>query len=457
MDFIGKRIIVGVSGSIAAYKAPLLVREIIRRGGEVRVVMTPSAAQFVSPLALQNLSKAPVAVEMFDPAAQAGGSWHIHLARECDAMIIAPASAATLARLAAGLADVALITVAISLPPGTPLLVAPAMDAEMWQHPAVQRNARQIVLDGAILIPPAEGELASGLSGVGRLPKIETLTEELWNALNATAEFTSKTGEISPKTVRRAAETPLNPLHETVERDRLNAEIALEELKRSRSAKPSAWQGKTVMITAGPTYEAIDDVRFIGNYSSGKMGFALAAAARDAGADVVLIAGPVNLPTPGGVRRIDVSSAEAMFAAAAEHFPAADCAVFAAAVADFAPDAPAKGKLKKEALGEEMTLRLVRTPDVLASLGARKRTGQVVVGFALESDDELVNGRKKLRTKHADMIVVNSANKPGSGFQGDDNTVTIISETTPDLQLPRMSKRDCAEAILAQAARLLAP
>lgn len=450
MDFTGKRIIVGVSGSIAAYKAPLLVREIIRRGGEVRVVMTPSAVQFVSPLAMQNLSKAPVAIEMFDPATQSGGSWHIHLARECDAMIIAPASAATLARLATGLCDTALVTVALSLPHGVPLVVAPAMDSDMWLHPAVQRNAEQIARDGAIVIPPGEGELASGFSGVGRLPDIEVLVAELWKAV----------GEVMP------AEDMLRVFEDNAENDTLQAEIALAELKRKQGITTettattsadfmAALSGKKILITAGPTYEKIDDVRFIGNFSSGKMGLALAAVARASGADVVVIAGPMQLPTPEGVRRIDVTSAAEMFAAASEHFPHSDCAIFAAAVADFTPAAPAPGKLKKEGFGAEMTLTLTRTIDILATLGAQKKEGQIVVGFALEAENELDNGRKKLRTKNADMIVVNSAGKPGSGFQGDDNTIIIIAETAPDQPLPRMSKQQCAAAILSRVGEMM--
>ncbi|GAB1429948.1 hypothetical protein MASR2M18_07810 [Ignavibacteria bacterium] len=468
MDFTGKRIVLGVSGSIAAYKTPLLVREIIRRGGSVRVILTPSAAKFVSSLALQNLTKASVIVEMFDTSVQSGGSWHIHLAQECDAMIIAPASAATLARLATGLCDSALIAVAVSLPQEIPLLVAPAMDSDMWRHPTTQRNIKQIKADGAIIIQPDKGELASGLYGVGRLPETDVLANALANALSSSGSISrTETHYVSDEIVSMYAEKSSNPLQESVERDIWNVEMALEELKNSATDKRSTennthislaelpvFRGKNVLITAGPTYEKIDDVRFIGNFSSGKMGFALAEAARTAGANVTLIAGPTQLATPEGVQRIDVVSAAEMFAVAAEHFQTADCAVLAAAVADFTPAEVSSGKLKKEALGEEVTLRLLRSPDILATLGKRKTGRQVVIGFALEAENEIENGRKKLHNKNADMIIVNSAAKPGSGFQGDDNTVVIISKFAADRPLPRMSKRECAAEIIKYAAEL---
>lgn len=468
MDFTGKRIILGISGSIAAYKAPLLVREILRRGGEVRAILTPSAAKFVSPLTLQNLTKKPVVVEMFDTSIQSGGSWHIHLAQECDAMIIAPASIATLARLTIGLCDSALIAVAVSLPQDIPLLVAPAMDSEMWRHPATQRNIKQIKADGAIIIPPDEGELASGLCGVGRLPDIGVLADTLANALSSPeGRLRTGTSYVSDEIVSTYAAKSSNSLQESVERDRWNVEMALEELKNSAADKQStenntdisfteipAFRGKNVLITAGPTYEKIDDVRFIGNFSSGKMGFALAEAARAAGAHVTLISGPTQLPTPEGVQRIDVVGAAEMFAVVAKHFQTADCAVLAAAVADFTPAAVVSGKLKKETLGEEMTIRLVRSPDILATLGKSKTGRQVVIGFALESENEIENGRKKLHGKNADMIIVNSAAKSGSGFQGDDNTVVIISKFAADRPLPRMSKRECAAEIIKYAAEL---
>ncbi len=470
MNFSGKRIILGVCGSIAAYKAPLLAREIIKYGGEVRVVMTRAATKFVAPLTLQNLTKAPIIIEMFDSSIQSGGSWHIHLARECDAMIIAPTSAATLSRIATGLCDTALITTALSLPQSAPLLLAPAMDSEMWLHPATQRNAAQVQSDGAIVISPSDGDLASGFSGIGRLPDIDVLLAALSEALNL-PKYQYKTPEtfISDDSENRFAETSTRPLQETIENDKLNAELAFVEIKREYSAAQAErahktknttieadfLKGKKIIITAGPTYEKIDDVRFIGNFSSGKMGFALAEVASNAGANVTLIAGPVQLSTPQGVRRIDVTSAAEMYAAVSYQFSQYDCAVFAAAVADFTPVNPTIGKIKKESISNEFDLRLEQTRDILAEMGKCKAAHQIIAGFALESENEINNGRKKLAAKNADLIIINSVNKHGSVFQSDENTITIISQSKPDRPLPRMSKKECAMEILRSIAELL--
>lgn len=501
----GKKILVGVSGSISAYKAPLLVRELIKLGAEVRVVMSPSAAEFVSPLVLTNLTKNPVIMELFDSTIQHGGSWHVHLAGWCDAMIIAPASAATLARIANGYFDTALTVVASALPRTSPLLVAPAMDTDMWEHPAVLRNVMQLERDGITVIPPAEGELASGLYGVGRLPEMNVLIRSIEYALFSKTETaglngSSDSGAFQPDENNRPADHPEirfkseipylqpenacevpgtipSPAHETsapptiedeienalnlptfslqdaIDKDEWTVEMEFQKLKDALSA-PS-FQGKTILITAGPTYEKIDDVRFVGNYSSGKMGFALASEAVKRGANVLLVAGPVALPTPNGVLRIDVESADEMYEAVTEHFYKSDIAILSAAVADYSPVKTVSGKMKKRDVGETMQLELRSTKDILAALGVAKTNRQILVGFALESTNELDNAKKKLAAKNCDMIVLNSANKPQSGFRGDDNTITIITAHSEVEEFPPQSKNACAVVILDKISAML--
>lgn len=501
----GKKILVGVSGSISAYKAPLLVRELIKLGAEVRVVMTPSAAEFVSPLVLTNLTKNPVIMELFDSTIQHGGSWHVHLAGWCDAMIIAPASAATLARIANGYFDTALTVVASALPRTSPLLVAPAMDTDMWEHPAVLRNVMQLERDGITVIPPAEGELASGLYGVGRLPEIHVLIRSIEYALFSKTETAGLNGssdsgafqpdeckEITEQSVMRfkneiphsdsntviesqaksrdnsnehhetqttddtieyALNLPTFSLQDAVEKDEWTVEMELQKLKDAQSGQ--VLQGKTILITAGPTYEKIDDVRFVGNYSSGKMGFALASEAVKRGANVLLVAGPVVLPTPNGVLRIDVESADEMYEAVTEHFYKSDIAILSAAVADYSPVKTVSGKMKKRDVGETMQLELRSTKDILAALGVAKTNRQILVGFALESTNELDNAKKKLAAKNCDMIVLNSANKPQSGFRGDDNTITIITAHGEVEEFPPQSKNACAVVILDKISAML--
>jgi phosphopantothenoylcysteine decarboxylase/phosphopantothenate--cysteine ligase len=412
------KLLLGISGSIAAYKAPALVREFIKRGVEVRVVMSPSATKFASPLALQNLTKYPVAVEMFDETTQSSGSWHIHLARWCDAMLIAPCSAATLGKTAHGITDTALTLVALALPPEKKLYIAPAMDAEMWIHPATQRNVRTVQSDGATVIPPEEGELASGFHGIGRLPDVDTLVRIVLE------EHVVESPVVQPP----AAHQPV-----------VNVP--------SRSAP-------TVLITAGPTHEPIDDVRYIANRSSGKMGFALAEASLRAGCKVVLVSGPVHLPTPNGVERVDVETAQQMYNAVMERQEEADVMILAAAVADFTPAVKHEGKLKKASLGEEMTLHLAQNPDILGTLGKRVKAQQALIGFALEAANYEEYGRKKLREKNCDMIVLNAANKPQSGFAGDDNTISLLWRDADKKEFPPMSKRECARVIVAEALQI---
>ncbi len=527
-------ILIGISGSIAAYKSTHLVREILKSaeaGGnhEVRVVMTPSATKFIPALTLQNLTKYAVAVEMFEEGVQSGGSWHIHLARWCDVMMIAPCSATTLGKLAQGICDTALTTVALALPPEKPLLIAPAMDTEMWIHPATQRNCTILRTDGAYIIPPASGKLASGFVGAGRLPETDVLLDALFAALNAprfgrfntqghspqamsnehraanseqysaapstpqqspseafdtyNKRFDSYAAKLDPtapgntqtSATQASTQDPIQAalgktvvnLQEGAEAIQFDAELELTKLKREKhgetstpqssvdvGAVPFPFAGKTVLITAGPTYEKIDDVRFIGNYSSGKMGFALAEEAANYGAKVTLVAGPVGLDTPKNVQRVNVESAREMFDEVMKRRAESDVIVLAAAVADFTPLEKHDGKIKKEDTGETMTLRLTKTPDILAAVGAVKGDRQVVVGFALEAHNHVENARKKLTAKRADLIVLNALGKPQSGFDTDENTITILTPSTEPKDFAPMPKRECARVILRTAAEI---
>ncbi len=435
-----KKILLGVTGSIAAYKSPLLVRELIKAGAEVKVVMTPPAREFVTPLILSNLSMNPVVVDMFDKQMQSAGAWHIHLSHWCNAMIIAPCSASTLGKIAHGICDTTLVTLATSLPRGIPFIISPAMDTDMWLNPSTQRNVKILKGDGAIIIPPDKGELASGLSGPGRMPEVDVIRDYVINILSY--NINKKADDELNKS--------LNPLPESVDSDKWNAELELEQMKQANSGDyPHKFlSGRKILITAGPTYEKIDDIRYIANHSSGKMGFAIARQAQKAGADVTIIAGPVSIPTPEGVERIDVTSADEMYHKTTEIFPHFDIAIMAAAVADYTPVMPQQGKIKKGVAGDSLTLELKSTKDILAALGKSKNARQMVIGFALEATNELNYGREKLKTKNCDMIVVNSANKGRSGFGGDDNTIIIIDSNGDQIDFMPMSKDMCAIEIL---------
>lgn len=398
MDILnGKHIVLGVTGSIAAYKAAFLVRLLIKKGAEVQVVMTPAAKEFITPLTLSTLTRKPVVSEFFD---RRDGSWnsHVDLGQWADAMLIAPCTASTLGKMASGVADNMLITTYFSMK--APVFVAPAMDLDMYSHPVTQRNIETLTSIGNIFIEPASGELASQLVGKGRMQEPEVIVAAL-------EEFFSKQAQLSKK---------------------------------------------KVLITAGPTYEAIDPVRFIGNYSTGKMGFALAEECAARGADVTLIAGPVNLKTVHpGINRIDVKSAQQMYEAAMEHFPGSDAAILCAAVADFTPVQTSDTKIKRKG---EITLTLKPNPDIAASLGAIKRPGQRMVGFALETNDEFSNAQDKLERKNLDFIVLNSLRDEGAGFGYDTNKVTLIDHNGSD-ELPLQSKKDVAKAIVSKLAGLL--
>lgn len=392
----------------------------------MRVVMTPSAAQFVAPLALEAVSQHPVIMDPYDPSIQEGGSWHVHLARWADAIVIAPCSATTLARLATGLCDTALMTVVASRPAETPFVVAPAMDTDMWLQPSVQRNVAQLRTDGVTIIGPESGELASGLVGAGRLAELGIIVGIVGSTVGA-----RHAGDVHQSNVGARHAVPLSS----------NTAVPLP-------SKHDGLRGKRVVITAGPTHERIDAVRAIVNHSTGTMGFAIAAAAQERGALVTLIAGPVALQTPRGVERIDVTTAAEMHAAV-ERVIDADVFIMAAAVADFTPEHPVDGKIKKqETAGNGLTLTLVPTVDILATVGAQKQAHQTVVGFALEHMNVVDYATKKLSTKNADMIVANRAGVADSGFGTGSNTITIITPTQPPTEYPPMSKRACAEVIL---------
>lgn len=391
----GKKIVLGITGSIAAYKAAILVRLLVKAGAEVQVVMTPAGKEFISPLTLSTLSGNAVLSEFFN---ERSGEWHSHvgLGLWADAMVIAPASASTIAKMATGVADNLLITTYLSMK--APVFVAPAMDLDMYAHPSTARNLEQLKSYGNHIIEPAAGELVSHLVGKGRM-------EEPENIVRAMEEYFAGT------------------------------------------APTGALAGKKIVITAGPTYEKIDPVRFIGNYSSGKMGYALAEECALAGAEVTLVSGPVSLATPhAGIKRIDVESAAEMHEATQAAFADADAAILCAAVADFTPDTRATEKIKREK-GSGLTLQLKPTPDIAASLGATKREGQRLVGFALETHDAEAHAREKLVKKNLDFIVLNSLEDKGAGFAVDTNKVTIIDakKATP---YPLKSKREVARDIV---------
>ncbi|MBP3299378.1 MAG: bifunctional phosphopantothenoylcysteine decarboxylase/phosphopantothenate--cysteine ligase CoaBC [Muribaculaceae bacterium] len=371
----GKHIVLGISGGIAAYKSVTLLRLLRKAGAEVQVVITPHGKEFITPVTLSSLSGKPVVSEFFTANT---GEWHSHvdLGLWADALVIAPATASTLAKMAHGVADNMLITTYLSAK--AQVFAAPAMDLDMFAHPTTQRNLRQLREDGVIIIEPASGELASGLTGKGRMEEPEGIFAVL------EAYFST--------------DKPL--------------------------------KGKKILITAGPTYENLDPVRFIGNYSSGKMGFALASQAAKAGAEVTIVAGPVEQPTPSGaVRRIDVTGAREMLAACESVFADADAAIFCAAVADYRPAECCDVKIKRESR-EEMTLRLTRNPDIAATLSGHKRDGQITVGFALETDHEMENACAKAARKNLDWIVLNSLRDPEAGFRKDTNKVTVIEAAT---------------------------
>lgn len=387
----GKKIVLGITGSIAAYKAAVLTRGLIKKGAEVQIVITPAGKEFITPITLSALTSKPVISEFFS---QRDGTWHSHvdLGLWADAMVIAPATASTIGKMAHGVADNMLVTTYLSMK--APVFVAPAMDLDMFAHPSTQHNLDILRSYGNHIIEPAAGELASHLVGKGRMEEPEKIIEVL-------EAFFSRQ----------------------------------EDLK-----------GKRVLITAGPTYEKIDPVRFIGNYSSGKMGYALAEVCAERGAEATLVSGPVNLQAVHpNIRRVDVESAEEMYRASVEAFPQADAAILCAAVADFTPEVVAGTKIKREK--EDLVLRLKPTHDIAAELGRMKRDGQKLVGFALETNDELKHAQDKMARKNLDFIVLNSLNDKGAGFRCDTNKITIV-EPQGATPYPLKNKQEVAADII---------
>ena len=394
----GKKIVLGITGSIAAYKAAVLTRALIKKGAEVQIVITPAGKEFITPITLSALTGKPVISEFF---AQRDGTWHSHvdLGLWADAMLIAPATASTIGKMAHGIADNMLVTTYLSMK--APVFIAPAMDLDMFAHPSTHHNLDILRSYGNHIIEPASGELASHLVGKGRMEEPEKIVEVL-------ETFFARA----------------------------------EDLK-----------GKHILITAGPTYEKIDPVRFIGNYSSGKMGYALAEACARRGADVTLISGPVALQVQHpAIRRIDVESAEQMYQAAIRIYPQANAGILCAAVADFTPETVASNKIKRE--GEDLIVRLKPTQDIAAALGKIKRPDQRLVGFALETYDEQIHAQEKRKRKNFDFIVLNSLNDAGAGFRCDTNKITILDESgiTP---YPLKDKHEVASDIIDKLSAIL--
>jgi phosphopantothenoylcysteine decarboxylase/phosphopantothenate--cysteine ligase len=395
--FQGKKILIGITGSIAAYKAILLVRAFVKAGAEVKVIVTNAAKDFVSPLTLATLSKSPVLSDMFE-----GDTWsnHVMLGRWADAFLIAPLSCNTLAKMAHGNCDNLLMAVYLSAT--CPVAVAPAMDEDMWQHPATKANINSIQSHGVKIIPVEKGELASGLYGEGRMAETETI---------------------------------------------------LEFVERLLSTKQDL-KGKRALVSAGPTYEPLDPVRFIGNHSSGKMGIALAEELRLRGAEVLLVLGPSSHSvSEAAIKLISVSTAAQMYDACVNAFPAADIAIMSAAVADYTPVNPAPEKIKKQ--GENLTIELKKTRDILKQLGSQKKPGQVLVGFALETTNEASNAISKLEEKNADMIVLNSLKDAGAGFGLDTNKITIFKKGGRQMEFDQKPKQQVAKDIVDSIVNLL--
>ena len=389
----GKKIILGITGSIAAYKAAYLIRALVKKGAEVQVVITPAGKEFITPLTLSTLSQNPVISEFFS---NRDGTWnsHVDLGIWADAMIIAPATAATIGKMANGIADNMIITTYLSCK--APVFVAPAMDLDMYEHQSTQWNLDKLRMFGNHIIEPGSGFLASGLEGKGRMAEPDDIVAVLEDFFDEKKDLLKK----------------------------------------------------KILITAGPTYEKIDPVRFIGNYSSGKMGFALAEVCARRGADVTLITGPVQINgLHHSVRRIDVESADEMYDASVGEFSSCDIAILCAAVADYKPQQQATEKIKREQK-DEMTLSLVKNKDIAAALGRLKQVHQTLVGFALETSNGVANAKGKLQRKSLDIIVLNSLNEEGAGFACDTNKVTMIDKAGVETAIPLKTKTEVAEDII---------
>ncbi len=393
-----KNIIIGVSGSIAAYKSAFLIRLLIKAGANVKVIMTPASLDFITPLTLSTLSKNPVLVNF---AKDNSGEWnnHVEFGIWADAIVIAPASANTIAKMAGGICDNLLLATYLSS--RCKVYIAPAMDLDMYKHPATTANLNRLKSFGNIIINPENGELASGLVGEGRMAEPETIVSFLENEFSAKLPFSKK----------------------------------------------------KVLVTAGPTYEAIDPVRFIGNHSSGKMGFAIAEEFAKQGADVTLVCGPTNLVTTNkNIKRIDITSAEELYVASTKVFASCDIAVLSAAVADYKPTVTANQKIKKTA--NSKTIDLIPTKDTLAELGRLKKSNQLLIGFALETENELENAKAKIKKKNLDLIVLNSLNDKGAGFKNETNKISIINKHNKILNFELKNKSEVAKDIIAEILKL---
>lgn len=418
----GKKIVLGITGSIAAYKACYIIRGLIKRGAEVQVVITPAGKEFITPLTLSTLTHKPVVSEFFS---RSDGSWHSHvdLGLWADAMLIAPATASTIGKMANGIADNMLITTYLSMK--APVFVAPAMDLDMYAHPSTQKNLQTLLSYGNHIIEPGTGFLASKLEGKGRMEEPENIIAVL------EAFFAGQAGsdtEVHLSSTFLPAEDDCPPDGGQPSSARAQSEFPAQQSTRSGekcSNSPQELSGLRVLITAGPTYERLDPVRFIGNYSSGKMGFALAKECADRGAEVELVCGPVKLEIEHErIHRTDVESAAQMYEASTRLFPLCQAGILCAAVADFTPAQVAENKIKRE--GNQLHLDLQPTQDIARALGQMKGENQTLVGFALETYDELAHAQEKLERKNLDFIVMNSLNDKGAGFQHDTNKVTLI-------------------------------
>lgn len=394
----GKKIVLGITGSIAAYKACLIIRGLIKKGAEVQTVITPAGKEFITPITLSALTHKPVISEFFS---QRDGTWnsHVDIGLWADAMVIAPCTASTIGKMANGIADNMLITTYLSMK--APVFVAPAMDLDMYAHPSTQQNIERLRSYGNIIIEPQSGFLASGLEGKGRMEEPETIVKTL-------DDFFYE--------------------------------------------KKSQLNGKRIMITAGPTYEKIDPVRFIGNYSSGKMGFAMAEECARRGAEVTLISGPTSLECSKTIRRINVECCEEMYKAATDEFTTCDAAILCAAVADFKPVNAAEKKIKREK--DDLIIKLSPTQDIAKELGLKKRDNQKLIGFALETDNEETNAKAKLKKKNFDFIVLNSTRNKGTTFRTDDNQIKIITSTEVK-EFEKKNKAEVARDIIDELVTLL--
>lgn len=433
----GKHIVLGITGSIAAYKSCLIIRALVKRGAEVQVVITPAGKEFITPITLSALSRHPVISDFFS---QRDGTWHSHvdLGLWADAMLIAPCTASSLGKMAHGVADNMLVTTYLSMK--APVFIAPAMDLDMYQHPSTQANINTLKGYGNRFVEPTSGFLASGLEGKGRMQEPDLIVEELERFFaNPLKDTTQEGAQGQEKTTQ---EDTLDQ-EETTQKGAQDQEKMTQEAAQKEKMLPLA--GKRILITAGPTYERIDPVRFIGNFSSGKMGFSIAEECRRRGAEVTLVAGPTALQCDTAIRRVNVESAQEMYEACLPAFDTADAAILSAAVADFTPEQKAESKIKREA--DDLVLRLRPTHDIAKTLGQRKRPGQRLVCFALETNDEEANARGKLERKNADFVVLNSTRIPGTTFNADDNQIAVVTREGVRAY-PKKSKQEVASDII---------